>query len=164
MFALRVNTYIWKSPKAKLIDKALKKKNIKLLHLNWKNYSLVEDNMHFTLDGYKLFARDLSKKINKICSIDKSLLILSDSTVDYWNDHNMFADNYLKTLINCKVTIDSLCGSGFYSMKNTNQNFIDRLKMHRKFDYYLFIGGWNDTFCDMNLVLKTISDWKINSM
>ena len=47
--------------------------------------------------------------------------------------------------------------------KNTNQNFVDRLKMHRKFDYYLFIGGWNDTFCDINLVLKTISDWKINS-
>jgi hypothetical protein len=151
MIALKLNTHIWMSRVNRKIDSYLKHKNIRLLELEWNNYELLEnDRNHFTIKGFHKFSESLSDKINNIVPSDSSLLILADSTIDYWNydlenNKTNYADNYIKDLINSPVDIDSVCGSGFCAMKSKKQDFISRLKSnYNKYDFILFIGGWND--------------------
>lgn len=152
MYATKINTHIWKDQKYKKIDNILKQNNFTLFELEWYNFTLYKnDTNHFTWNGFKSFANSLISFI-KSKSEANSILIISDSTIDYWNwENNKYterANNYIKNLLKINIIIDAVSGSGFCAMKNENKDFVSRLnkiaKSNKKYDLVIIIGGWND--------------------
>ena len=152
MYASKINTHIWKDHKYKKMDTVLKQNNFTLFELEWSNFTLYKnDTDHFTWNGFKSFANSLISFINSK-SEAISILILSDSTIDYWNwQNNKYterANNYIKNLLKINIIIDAVSGSGFCAMKNKNKDFVSRLnkiaKSNKKYDLVIIIGGWND--------------------
>ena len=159
MFASKINTHIWKDKKYKKMDTILKQNNFTLFELEWNNFTLYKnDTNHFTLNGFKSFANSLIsfiKSKSEASISNKSTLVLSDSTIDYWNWENnketKKANNYIKNLLkkqNTTINIDAISGSGYCAMKNQNKDFVSRLnkivKCNKKYDLVIIIGGWND--------------------
>lgn len=159
MYALKVNSYIWKSNLNSKIDKILKLNGIKLIKLKWNKFDLLKnDKNHFTWNGYKKFCKDLSKNLkNKKIS---NLHIISDSTIDYHNydKYNHFTGQANKYLIEqlqpMKITIDAICGSGFCARQEYNEDFLSRINKTTK--NVLFIGGWNDSNYSVEDINKKI--------
>lgn len=162
MFASKINTYIWKDDKYNKIENILEHNNFTLFQLPWNNFTLYKnDQNHFTWNGFKTFSKYLTDFIKKIISKkynnieNLSILILSDSTIDYWNyepDNIKKANNYIKEELKpFNITIDAVSGSGFCAMKNDRKDrkdFVYRLhkivKNNKKYDLIIVIGGWND--------------------
>jgi len=147
MLALRVNTYIWKSPLNKYIDDQLSKLGIKLIDVNWEKCTLIMNDLnHFTWKGYKNFCKYLSHELKKIIPKRTNLYIIADSTIDYHNytknyRYNGKANKFLKLYLkNYKVTVDAQCGSGFH----VPETFVNRVENVPRRSVVLFIGGWND--------------------
>lgn len=147
MLALRVNSYIWKSPLNKYIDNQLSKANIKLIDFPWEKCKLIrDDSNHFTWSGFKKFCSNLNYKLKNLLDKDSKLYIIADSTIDYHNYTKNYrytgkANKYLKLYLkNFKVIIDAQYGSGFHA----GHKFIDRIYKVPKEYTILFIGGWND--------------------
>lgn len=147
MFALRTNTYIWKSPLNKYIDLKLEKAGFKLIDLPWENIErLKKDPDHFTWKGYKSFCKYLYLNINKYIAEGDKIHIIADSTIDHlnYNKKNKLTrkgNKYLKYYFsNYKLSIDALCGSGYSTLIPFNK----RLPKDKNCNI-IFIGGWNDT-------------------
>ena len=139
MFVSKTNVHIWKDNKYKHVDKILAQNNFTLFELQWNNFTVYKNDInHFTWNGFKSFSLSLVDFIkstisNKYCNINKpSILILSDSTIDYWNNkeenNNDKANNYIQDLVkdllkeqNITISIDAVSGSGFCAMKNENK-------------------------------------------
>ena len=152
MYASKINTHIWKDEKYKKMDTILKQNNFTLFELEWNNFTLYKnDTDHFTWNGFKSFANSLISFINSKNEAN-SILIISDSTIDYWNWENnkctKRANNYIKNLLKININIDTVSGSGFCAMNNENKDFVSRLnkivKFNKKYDLVIIIGGWND--------------------
>lgn len=159
MLASRINTYIWKDSKYNKTDIILKDNNFTLFQLPWDNFTLYKnDQNHFTWNGFKIFSRCLTDFIKSIISKkygdikNPSILIISDSTIDYWNyepNNLKKANNYLKEELKpFNVTIDAVSGSGFCAMRDNRKDFVYRLhkivKNNKKYHLIIVIGGWND--------------------
>ena len=146
LLCLKNDVYIWKSDFSKQIDKILKKNGFTLIDLPWDNCELLKnDKEHFTRRGNHKFVEYLRNILDPY-GIDKKILILSDSTLGYWNDTG-----------NLPYDIISYCGVGYtthpVNFRSMSWNLID------KYDIILVIGGWNDKYTDISLVDKSIRNF-----
>lgn len=146
MFALRTNVHVWRSSFFEALDCSLEKNGFSLIDMDWSAYALLKhDKDHFTWKGLKEFVKDLSKAIE---SLPGHVLVLSDSTLGYWdfshsNEYNGKASHLLQSSLSSgKATIDAVNGSGFLALKEDGLNF--RARRAVKGDTVLVIGGWND--------------------
>jgi hypothetical protein len=95
-----------------------------------------------------------------------NLLIVSDSTIDYWNynddgDETGEADRYLIEHLRAagiSAHVDAVCGSGFVAMRDTGSDFGSRVNRLGRgvYDTILVIGGWNDISHDTTQVCNFI--------
>jgi hypothetical protein len=160
MLALRTSVHIWQNPTTVFVDKLLSKYNFTLLDLDWSNFELLKnDKDHFTWKGYVRFCNALAQALNKK-GVEK-ICIFSDSTIDYWNDPNSYANTYLqKELAKKNITsiVDAVNGSGFVARGiMSSGDFYSRIRRHArrgsidKNSTIMFIGGWNDAHCEHKL-------------
>ena len=111
---------------------------------------LEEDGLHFTKKGQTMFYDRLYEALPPS---DNSLLIISDSTVDYHNRDNDdnwtgWANREMTERFNPRrIVVDTVRGSGFTARATHNEHFYPRLSAHIRNGFHgdiLFIGGWND--------------------
>ena len=142
-YFLKTNVHIWKNKFLEDLDSILEQNGYIKIELNWENFELIEeDKNHFTLKGFIEFGNELVKKIIDL-KID-NILIISDSTIGFYeNKINRFI-KYKLLKENIKCEINAINGSGF----KAEPNFYSRVEMNKYKNYnnVLFIGGWNDNF------------------
>ena len=149
LIALRNSVHIWSGEESQVIDIALEENGYYLIDLNWEKFDLIPtDQDHFTESGFKSFCIDFVNNLSGLKG--KRILILCDSTIDFWNydengNYTAYADGYLSMLLlkkDIRCVMDSVCGSGFVA----TPNFRSRLSNYDNnfFDVIIFVGGWND--------------------
>lgn len=149
LIALKNSVHIWSGDESKVIDFAMEENGYYLIELDWDKFDLIpSDQDHFTKSGFQAFCNNFVKKLSGIKN--KKILIICDSTIDYWNydqdgNYTAYADGYISKMLlknGIECVMDSVGGSGFVA----GSNFRSRLSNYDNdfFDCIVFIGGWND--------------------
>lgn len=151
LHAVSTDVHIWKSEELRSLDLHLQAVGVNMHSLCWENYELLHDDTdHFTWNGFTAFAKDLVKLVR---SLRGRTLVVSDSTIDYWNwggDGTRTNDATRLLESACpNMRVDAVCGSGFVATRKDMTDFRTRLRGHRmhQFDHVLLVGGWNDLGC-----------------
>lgn len=137
LLALKNSVYIWQSNFSKEMDKILEKHGYTLITLPWETFELLEnDQDHFTQSGYEKFLYSLGETLLPYGK-NKKILILSDSTIGYWNtDSKIILQPFgICAMISC-------CGVGYTTHPVNFRSTIWDLE--QKYDIVVMIGGWND--------------------
>ena len=146
LYALRLNTHVWASPKMLEFDDALEAAGYTLLDVDWSACQLLKnDRDHFTRRGFRVFCEALAHTLQRE-GIHR-LSIYADSTIDYCNysrtgAYTHQADRGVKRVLSRRGieldTIDSWSGSGFVRPKKFSNRVVPTCHP------ILLIGGWND--------------------
>ena len=176
LFWVTVNTHIWKCDEAMMFDKiALNPPNRSIeISIDWSQYKLKSDKLHIRESEFERFAREFVEKIARH-NPPSPLLILTDSTIDYYNDEQNCANKFIEELLlekNIVAHIDAICGSGFVAESQNNNHIHRRLKRgisHYAPESIMLMAGWNDiglahTQPALVKVLSTIEDYFTNGI
>ena len=143
-----VNTHIWKCDEAMNMDRIAQRLS-NPLSIEWKRYELKSDELHIVESDFQRFAKEFVDKVARH-NPPSPLLILTDSTIDYYNDENRYANKFIEDLLsekNIVAHIDAVGGSGFVAESHNNNHILPRLK-HGIAQYtpesILLMVGWND--------------------
>ena len=154
ILATRVCVSPWNM--GKFIDDEFVQNNVTLIDIPWDKYSYTQDDpMHFSISDYPSFCDDLAQSLRGVPS---PLLILTDSTVDEYNDSKMSASNMLENTLlqKCQIhaTVSAVCGSGFMSLAPYHFHAIlsKSVRAGNRYASVLFMGGWNDAHNDQERV------------
>lgn len=162
LLSLRTCVHVWKSQEMYALDALLKSKNIDLLDLKWERFKLISDDLHFSNHGFIKFSRELAKVMSAYLT-EKNLInvvIVSDSTIGFMNVDDFEGDEHIiKSMANegIHAIVNSVGGSGYISMSDSNNHFHARLSriLRRMYplspDAVLIIGGWNDVWNSENI-------------
>ena len=155
LLSLRTCVHVWKSEEMYALDELLKSKQIELLDLKWERFKLISDQQHFSTNGFSKFSTELAKVVS--CHLIekglKNVVIMSDSTIGFMNSNGLEGDECIvKSFANkgIEATVNSIGGSGYVSMNESNDHFHARLSqiLRRMYpwspDAVLIVGGWND--------------------
>lgn len=162
LLSLRTCVHVWKSQEMYALDALLRSKNIDLLDLEWERFKLISDQQHFSNHGFSKFSTDLAKVVSEYLTKKnlKNVVIISDSTIGFMNVHNFEGDEHvIKSMAKegIHAIVDSVGGSGYISMSDSNNHFHARLSqtLRRMYpsppDAVLIIGGWNDIWNSENV-------------
>ena len=162
LLSLRTCVHVWKSQEMYALDALLRSKNIDLLDLKWERFKLISDQQHFSNHGFSKFSTDLAKVVSEYLTKKnlKNIVIISDSTIGFMNVHSFEGDEHvIKSMAKegIHAIVDSVGGSGYISMSDSNNHFHARLSqiLRRKYqsspDAVLIIGGWNDIWNSENV-------------
>jgi len=161
MYALRTSAYIWTDPTLQKMDRKLTRLGVTLIDCPWETFEYLEDDPdHFTHAGFLQFSDWLVQML--INREILSVLIMSDSTIDFWNynDEGRRSGRAHRHLY-CKMRekgiegrLDTVCGSGYVCEPTFAQRY-------SKCDYSecLVIGGWNDVGSTF-LMQAVVDFWK----
>lgn len=142
LLCLRNNVYIWKSIFSREMDKILEENGFTLLDFPWNQCELLRNDLdHFTEGGNKKFVEYLSNILNSLGK--QKILILSDSTLGYWNSTKKL-----------HYDIICCCGVGYTTYPVNFRSLI--WDMNNKYDIVLVIGGWNDKYSSLDSVDKYV--------
>ena len=142
LLSLRNNVYIWQSEFARGMDKILENKGFTLMDFPWEECELLPNDLdHFTQGGNKNFVDYLVGILDSLS--DKKILILVDSTLDYWNSTSEIPYDVI-----------SCCGVGYTTYPRNFRSLI--WDMRTKYDIVLMIGGWNDKYSPIDRVSSSV--------
>lgn len=159
LHALVTNVHVWKCPALARLDTFMSLCKITLHTMSWSRFELLPDDTdHFTWSGFLSFAEEL---VQIILTLPGNTLVLSDSTIDYWNYDDLgnqtnAASQYIESLCP-SVHVDAVCGSGFTALRKDMMDFRTRLRTHNvRYQSVLFVGGWNDIDSPMEVTRSAI--------
>ena len=142
LLSLRNNVNIRQSEFARGMDKILENEGFTLMDFPWEECELLPNDLdHFTQGGNKNFVDYLVGILDSLS--DKKILILADSTLDYWNSTSEIPYDVI-----------SCCGVGYTTYPRNFRSLI--WDMRTKYDIVLMIGGWNDKYSPIDRVSSSV--------
>ena len=142
LLSLRNNVNIRQSEFARGMDKILENEGFTLMDFPWEECELLPNDLdHFTQGGNKNFVDYLVGILDSLS--DKKILILVDSTLDYWNSTSEIPYDVI-----------SCCGVGYTTYPRNFRSLI--WDMRTKYDIVLMIGGWNDKYSPIDRVSSSV--------
>lgn len=174
ILSLRTCVHLWKSREMCDLDKLLESKHIGLLDMNWERFKLISDQQHFSSNGFNKFSKELAKVVSSHLREKKlrNIVVISDSTIGFMNLNGLEGDEHIvQSMTNegIDAIVNSVSGSGYVSMSDSNNHFHARLSqiLRRLYpsspDAVLIIGGWNDIWNSENVSkIETAVDGIIN--
>lgn len=132
------------------IDAIMHAHDVKLFDLPWTSYEYV-DGDHFTdRSYYESFVTDVANALHAFKEVKEEILILSDSTIDWFGKPGRDAlEAEVHRVVGKPCTVNAINGSGFCALSEENKHFRTRLSTHLRkrtggMPLLVLLGGWND--------------------